>query len=514
MKNFLVIFSFFICHNIYSFQEALKNSPVTKHAFDNFMFSWTAVFGNKENNHYEVDILHLKGTSRLKLYAVSEEEKILASTTYITKDKWYVIEEEKLNIYRPFEANYKLTKTYYYLMKSKLQFLNPKNLNFLGKYAKKEGNKYHFYIPLNQAEKESLRHRIDIIRKKLIPNAPSRAEEHFYLRKVQSLFKYIKQGKQNIVDTSGVITRLDNPDGVVEITDLKLTTLSDNESLTPKGDFLDLTAVPNWQETAFFSFNGTWQPGRPTLTKDCRFINLKTGVIRRLPFKGTLSTPQAINRHKGLLFLTGTLPGSPHLRPFVYNLDDGSMKPIGPRAIHQGRVEQISLSPNQDKIAILHNPQPHLGDLRQLIILELNSRKMQTYKLQGNPQRVCWHPDNKSIYYSNDSAKPMISLFSPGKVIDDIVQGIYPTLTPDSKKLLYLDLKDQLWKSCSLIGEKSEVFHKGLQSLQFPFWNSSTKGIFIQHGEESWPIPVIYDLNTQEANPITKVKGLWLTPVW
>ena len=142
---------------------------------------------------------------------------------------------------------------------------------------------------------------------------------------------------------------------------------------------------------------------------------------------------------------------------------------------------------------------------------------MHTYKLQGNPQRLCWHPDNKSIFYSHISKpynKTLISLFSPGKIVEDIIEGIYPSLTHDGKSLMFLDLKDQLWKSCSLNGSQPTVYQKGLPTLQFPSWKTSQEGLFIKHSEENWPIPVVYDIKKQETKSVIDTQALWLTPIW
>ena len=123
MKSFVFLMLLFLpLISQSSVEQLLENSISTKKAFDQFTFSWTAIHGDKDRNHFEVDAIHSPGKSKLDFYMVIEKERRLLSSTYIVDGFWYVTEAGKKFKYRPYEAHYNLPTTYYYLMKSKVQF--------------------------------------------------------------------------------------------------------------------------------------------------------------------------------------------------------------------------------------------------------------------------------------------------------------------------------------------------------------------------------------------------------
>ena len=518
MKHVALFFSLIPFCTLFAQQDILQSAKKTKNAFDNFTFVWTAIHGNASRNHFEVDIIHKAQNTKLSLYAVSENERKLVSETFITPDTWYVEEDGKKIKYRPFEAHYALPKTYYYLMTSKVQFANFRNITHLGKYAGFEDNQHHYYHPVSESEKEAIRTRVDSIRNDIIPNAETRNEENYFLIEAKKLLEYAQKGKLNIIENSGIISRLDTPTGVIEIKDFRWLTQSSQSLLTPLGDYEDLTQEPDAKNSVLISYSGSWNPGWSNLLTDGRYINLSTGRIRRIPFKGSFCTPYALNSEKGLAYVTGQLPGDSSIRPFVVNLQTGTMSPIGSRNIHRGTIVDMTLSPDKNKMALLHNPEPHLGDIFSLIIIDLSQKLSRTFKINGIPTKLAWHPDGESLYYSHPSKNKdssIISLLKPEKMINDIIEGHYPVVNHLDKTLIFLDLKDQLWKQCSLQGENVRLFQSGLPKLQFPSFNTQGDQIaFILEDDDHWPVPILYDLELKNSDKITELKGLWLNPIW
>jgi hypothetical protein len=502
-----------------AYDTALDNSLITQKSFNKFMFSWTVLHGDAKLKHFEVDVIHAPQKTKLSLYIVFEEERKLLSTTYIIDGFWYVIENDKVTKYRPYEAHYALPTTYYYLMKSKVQFISNRNVQFLGTYDGDEIGKHKFYRKMTNDEKEAIRKSVDLLKNKLIPEAQTRGEEAFYLERAKKLLEYAKRGKLNEVDeNSGVISKLDMTDGIIEIKDFQWITIADYRLLQPPPVTTDKTQPADLKTSFLFGYNQNWRPGMVNIQTDGRIYSPKLKSMRRIPFPGAVSTPFAIDPEKELIYVTGIPINSNSVRPFVIDNKSGKSSPLGGKYLAKGQSSSLSLSPNRKMLALLHQATPSLNDNKSLVLLHFDTKQMQTISLEKSPQKVIWHPDGKSLYlatYDHEKKKSVISLISPGKLTDDIIEGAEPIILYKSKKILFLDLKDQKWKICDFDGEDPQLFEKGLERLQYPSINADESEILmILQDEENRSVPIKYNMEKDSITPLASPKGLWLSPVW
>ncbi|MCM8534036.1 MAG: hypothetical protein NE330_22935 [Lentisphaeraceae bacterium] len=515
-KQLSLIFFLLTGMNLFGYQEIFKTALKTKNAFDNFTFSWTAVHGNPSKNHMEVDVIHDKETTKLSLFAVYQDERKLINVTYITKAAWFVSENNETFKYKPLEAHYKNSKTYQYLMKSKVQFFSSRNVKQLGSFSDSEQNEHHFYQQVSEGEKEAIRKQVDLIRNEYIPKAQTRGEENFFLVEAKRLLDYAQKGKLNIVNDSGIISRLDSVDGVVEIKNFKWLTLSNHTLLDLPEHFVDLSKEMISSNEILISYNGLWNPKRKDMITDGKFLNIESGHIRRIPFKGTRSTPYGFDAEQGIVYLTGRLPGRNAISPFALNIKTGKMSPLGSRSLQVGHVTDMSLSANKNKLVLIHNPEPHLGDLHQLVVLDFKQKNLKKFKVTGTPTKTSWL-DKDTILYSSFNEETQIAeiyLVKTGRSPLKIAEGTYPTSLNNDQDFIFLDMKDQLWKVFNTKTQTSKAFHDGLPKLQFPQIDTKNKKIYmILRDEENWPVPVSIDMNNQKIETLTKQKGLWLTPV-
>jgi hypothetical protein len=516
-----VLASIFLTISMYAqpFEPALENSKTTQALYENFMFSWTAIHGKNRQNVFEVDVIHSPNKTKFSLYLTVKGKRELLSITYIIDGFWYVEEKGKVHKYRLYEAHYAMPTTYSYIMKSKIQFLTKKNAPRLGTCANLTNGKYQFYRKLNDEQKDAIRKKVDYLKNNLIPQAPTRAEEQYYLNEAKKLLYYAKAGKLSEVDkSSGVISKLDLNDGNVEIKNFQWITIPDDKLFKPQGEVVDMTNVADLSKAYLFSYNQQWKPGMYSILTDGRIYLPKDDSLRRIPFPGTISTPYAIDLKKELIYITGIPVNSNHVRPFVINNTTGKCIPLGNSELARGRSSSLALSPNRNKLALLHNPSPTKGDKKNLYLLELNTGQIQKMPLPGLAQKVIWHPDGKSLFVSQlnqKSKKTIISLISPNKFTSDIVEGSFPTILSKTKKLLFLDLKEQKWKTSELDGRNVKLFKDGLSKFQFPASSTSeSKLLIILRDEDNQSIPVIYNINTSQYSPVTARPGLWLNPVW
>ncbi|MCM8538198.1 MAG: hypothetical protein NE334_19805 [Lentisphaeraceae bacterium] len=515
-KQLSLIFFLLAGMNLFAYQEIFQTALKTKNAFDHFTFSWTAVHGNPSKNHMEVDVIHNQHTTKLSLFAVYQDERKLINVTYITKDAWYVTENNETYKYKPLEAHYKNSKTYQYIMKSKVQFFNSRNVKQLGSFSDREENEHHFYQKVSEGEKEAIRKQVDLIRNEYIPKAQTRGEENFFLVEAKRLLDYAQKGKLNIVSDSGIISRLDSVDGVVEIKNFQWLTIANHDLLDLPENYVDLSKEDISPNEILISHNGLWNPKRKDMITDGKFLNIESGHIRRLPFKGTRSTPYGFDAKKGIVYLTGRLPGRNAISPFALNLKTGKMSPLGSRSLQIGHVTDMSLSEDKNKIVMIHNPEPHLGDYHQIVVLDFTEKNLKKFKVTGTPTKTSWL-DNNTILFSSFNEETQLAeiyLVKTGRAPLKVTEGTYPTSLKNAKDFIYLDMKDQLWKVFNSKTHTSKIYHDGLPKLQFPQVDAKKNKIYmILRDEENWPVPVSFDMTEKTIKTLTKEKGLWLTPV-
>ena len=372
---------------------------------------------------------------------------------------------------------------------------------------------------MTDPEKEAIRKRVDLLKDKLIPQSETRAEESFYLREAQRLFQYVKEGKKNEVHSkSGIISRLDMADGVVTIENFQWITVPDEKALMPPLGFKDLTEPADLTKSILISYNHNWEPGMLNFQTDGRILNPVSDELRRIPFKGAVCTPFAIDKARNLVYVTGIPVNSNDVVPFVINMSNGKNSPIGGPTFMRGQTTSMALSPNGKMLALLHNAAPSLSKKSNLVLINLETRRIERIMLKDNPQKVIWHPDGKSLFvslFNFETKTSIISRVTPGKLSDDVILGANPVILPVTNKLLHLDLSDQLWKLSDLNGEKQHRFREGLLHLQYPCPDEKeNRMLMIHRNEEGYSIPVVYDLEKGTYKPLTGRKGLWLNPVW
>ena len=527
-KNEWIIFSFMkfflpllllISFSANAIETILENGKETEKLLKTGSFSWTAVHGNVKEKHFEVEVYKTPDFTRLDMYFVFENEKQHMSTTYMGEKFWYLSEDGFKGKFRPYEVPYSMPTSYYYLMKSKVQVVNRNNISFLGELKSKENGVYKFSREMSTEEKEAIRKRVDFIRNKLLPSAESRAEEKFYYRQAKQLLDYAKDGKINLVEEkSGIVTLLDTPDGSVQIKNFQFITIADKEYVTPNSKFEDFTNAPDKENIVFLSHNAKWQPGMANFQTDGRILNLESKAIRRIPFRGAVSTPHCFDSKTGTLFITGVPLGTNDVRPFAINLLTGQQAPLGGSYFNQGHTNQLALSPDGKLVAAVHRPNPAVSPQSDLVIIDSVNKKIKKYTLNHLTSKVVWHPNNKNLYIQSFNEKEKtneISIFEPGSGMKKILNGVDLIYLKDQNKLLFLDSKDQKWKTASLEGKDINEVSDGLQKLQYPaYGKSSNEILMIKEDKNNMPVPVLYDFLSKSSLRITEKKGLWLTPVW
>jgi len=103
-----------------------QRAETTRKRMQQLIFAWTAVHGNADRAHYEVDCLSDGDNSLLELFFCTDGDRIPVSSTLMKDGFWYVTElvggEDRHRKYREYQAAYRMPTTYTYLLKSKPQF--------------------------------------------------------------------------------------------------------------------------------------------------------------------------------------------------------------------------------------------------------------------------------------------------------------------------------------------------------------------------------------------------------
>ncbi|NQZ57741.1 MAG: hypothetical protein HRT88_09800, partial [Lentisphaeraceae bacterium] len=443
MKIYCIILSFLFQSIAFAnYNTAIGNAQFSKRAFDKATFSWTAIHGDINKKHFELDILHSPEASSIKMYLVNDDERKWLHSTLIRDKKWYVETPDAKIVYRPYEAHYNLASTYYYLMKSKVQFFNSANKRKLGYLRGKKDNNLHFYRKVTEGEKVTIRQRVDLLKNQLIPNAPTRKEKAALLRQAKRLLEMVSNGKLSIVDEhTGVITLLDTPDGSVKITNFTWVSLSDKDALSAPQGYKELTQEPDISNSALFSFSGNWKPGSRSLQTDGRLYNLRKGQMRRIPFKGSFSIPHAIIPERQMAIITGAPLHSTSSRPYIIDLKHGRQSLIGGKDLAQGHSSELKLSPDKSQLALIYTPLPYEPEEKQVVIINLRRFTLRHYTLKEMPTKISWSNDNSSLFISTKNSLTGVSSichFTQNGNIKYLIQGSNPQVLHKEKRLLFL----------------------------------------------------------------------------
>src|SRR5207249_4801446 len=156
---------------------------------------------------------------------------------------------------------------------------------------------------------------------------------------------------------SGVVVDLANAQRRRSLSDLKwLERAEEKELAAPEGRWIDMTGDPTAGdpgERVMLGHNGLWRVGLPKGELDARLLDLKSGALRRIPYRGAQSIPGCYSKDRTKVFVTGLTEES-GFGLFEIDLKTGTNRPLGGKLLESGFNFFPTLSPDGKMLAAIH----------------------------------------------------------------------------------------------------------------------------------------------------------------
>jgi hypothetical protein len=315
----------------------------------------------------------------------------------------------------------------------------------------------------------------------------------------------------------GFVTRVDTAKGLMveQRTATRILTLSkfewldkvDEERFAVPGEWQDLTGDPGDRgELVMLGHCGAWRPGGPKVDLDGRLLDMKSGVLRRIPFQGIAVIPVCFLPGRRKVVVSGaTERGSFSL--FEVDLETGKNRHLGGAKLASGMTMGGAVSPDGKLLATVNLPM--LGQGTKILEGHVALVDLATGEARflGEPLDTAfpsWLPDGKGlVIVKRDSSGNMnepprstiCRMDLEGKLVA-LREGSSPIVI-EGKRILFQD--DQLWKTCDLEGKDEQLFAGGLKGHGFPAPAPDGKRIlFMRFAQGKGPAPTIYELGSSE----------------
>jgi hypothetical protein len=283
----------------------------------------------------------------------------------------------------------------------------------------------------------------------------------------------------------------------------------------------DPTAGADLNELVMMGHDPTWKPGRPSGDPDGRFLNLRTGQVRRIGFEGAASVGGCFLKDRRFAVISGvdTMQGTWALCRI--DLKTGENVRLGGEPLASGMSMFPVISPDGKTLAVLHKGAGEKLLESRVYLVDPQDGSADAKPL-GEPMDTAflnWLPDGKGLILVQRESKGMdkvpdstiVRMDLAGKVVP-LRKGRGPVVV--GERILFED-EGRQWKTCDLSGKDEKLFADGLTKYNFPAPSPDGKRILMMKFDpQTGPRPMVLEWGASEGKPATTMDGLWSMPAW
>jgi WD40-like Beta Propeller Repeat len=490
--------------------------------------SWTVKYRFPSGTPFEVKVVRNGEERAWTFFSKISSQGELAARIVQTGGIWSVMDlDGSRSKWRPYEAELRLPAGYMFLSLSDLRCVVDRKQFDSARFEKRDGNVVHYRLPLS----EKLRRVLQQVINELVEMASKDAA----LMGRPQFADGLKSSREQL--EQGVPLGIDERTGIVVQSQVQgmLVSVEQFEWLDkPPREAFELPANAEWNdETKPLSasdLSDCLMVGHDSSCRDPKdlvpdgyLLNLKTGHLRRLPFRGFTSMPGGFLQDRQEVVICG-FDTTGEKRAVKVNLLTGENTAVEYGTFEGGPVAMTALSPDGKKIASVHSfSSGKLPDI-QIRLIDLQTGESQPL---GKPTRIdaplSWLPDGDGLIYKRfvrqddpKAIEPQIvcRLGLDGKMTD-LRAGEWPVVLRKSRRILYQDEDSRLWYTCELDGTKPELFAGGFKDYRTPAVSPDEKRIvFVRYEKGKTPQLTLFEMGKTEGKPAVQAGGFIGMPVW
>jgi len=441
---------------------------------------------------------------------------------------WYVLEEGKpLGKYRPHEAPFSVPGARLFLAVAEPAFIvDPGQISSL-RYESCSGGVgiYRASLP------EQLRTMLSRILKQvqeLLDRAPSGKARKQLEQQQTALREMLERGVRVEIDlANGLIVGRGDIKTPMALRDFRWVKTPPEEAFDISGHkWPDHTGDPTEgvdpNDLVMFGHCRGWRVGMKDADTDTCLMNLKTGEMRRVPYRGPISATGCFLEPRTRVVVSGMDVENGALSLFEVDLRTGANRRLGGELLTGGHTLMPAASRDGTKVAALFNDFSAGMLASQVVVIDVKTGKATKIGKPMDTAFLSWLPDTGGLilitreFVAYDKpAKATVARMSLDGTITPIVRGNEPVLLADGKTILFEGDDDRLWRTCDLAGQNVKLFADGLRGYGSP--SPSPPGdriLWSRVDPHVGPRPVILKIGSTTPTPAVTGPGLWLYPTW
>jgi hypothetical protein len=450
------------------------------------------------------------------------------------EDRWHASEAGKpLGKYRPYEAPFSLPTAYRFFGLAEARFVTDAGMLAAARYTGRDSVGASYRVPLSADDARTLREALGGL-EKLAEAARDGAARAAARRQIDQLRETLELGLLLRVDTAtGLLLHRDEADFTVVLKEFKWlqrvdAAAFDVSAATWDDHSADPTQGADPNDLAMINRNGAWRPGTPAGDLDCCLIHVKTGRFRRVPFRGVVAGAGCFLSGRTRVVVSGVESPDSGMGLWQLDLRTGHNRRLGGELLRTGVCLVPVLSPDGKTLAVLHHggaaepDSPAAALQRQVCLVDVDSGRARKLGEPLDAGCLSWLPDGKGLLLVRrkrlERGQPPVSTIArmdlTGRT-SPLRPGEAPVVLGDGRVLFRDPRGGGLWKTCDLAGKDVRLFADGLKGYGFP--SPSPEGrriLWIQFRQKEGPRPVIIEIGSTEATPVTDAAGLWAWPTW
>jgi len=494
--------------------------------------SWSVTMRRSHRARVTVRVLRARGMRRTTVAIEFMGARHDAIRIVERDGVWHVAEKEGVRgKYRPYEAPFAMPAVYIFLQFAELAFVAPQPAQPKKLEGVRDGVA-SFRSPVEPQLERSLR-RLLAKYAAMVKQQPALSQNPKLVETMKKCRALLKDGIQERVSLkTGLILERVNPQMERRFTDLVWQKAVEKDAFSIDGQWTDFTGDPtagDVNELVMINHVGAWRPGMPhNVDTGLRLLDLKTGQLRRVPFRGPSARGGCFLSDRRMVVVTGMVLGGARMGLYAIDLKSGRNMELGGEAFATGFCHSPAVSPDGARLAALRND--FIGGSvedtlkSQLYVVDLETQETKKIGPPLDCSDPSWLPDGSGFILEtrktvdmNKPAQSSVARMGMDGRVTRLRAGGQPVLLADGRTILFREKEagGYVWKTCGLDGKNARRFHDGLPGHGFPSLSPEGKRLLMMRFEKGKaPSPQVIDIATGKAGPAIDRRGLWAWPCW
>jgi hypothetical protein len=294
--------------------------------------------------------------------------------------------------------------------------------------------------------------------------------------------------------------------------------LFETEPMEP-GPLAAMPTAESLQRTVMIGHCAMWRPGGPECDGDTELLDLATGERRRVPFGFGPSSPGGFLPDRTRVVVSGlSMTGS--MRPYLVDLRTRENRPLGGTRMDSGIAMFPVVSPDGRSVAVGHMLRMTPPFELELLVVDLATDEVRAVGAPMDFSWISWLPGGEGFLLrvrehrpGTEGSRSVVARMDMKGKLTPLLEGDFPVLLGDGKRVLFRSPTDRLWYTCDLKGKQVRRLGDGLPDHVSPGLAPDGKQLLFIHAVKGEaPRPILFNPATRQARPITDEPGLWSYP--